>query len=356
MTHNKSKLERRGGMQVPSFPGNYPGNFIKRLHILLRSDPDHLQTIHEQKQVRRIILAADIRNFSKSLEQHGDERVLQFMSMFLSYASERIQRLSCSFVNKYTGGGFFAQTDIGCDENSATIEDVIEVSLDLMRVFIGLKMHYGFTFANLSIAITEANCIESTVGNFNYIDFSIIGKELNNLFKLLSQTEGSIITLSNEIISKTHNNYHSVYVGMKQLSGIAAPIPIYSLIRKKSQDEAIENGKVRICSKDTCPESYDFCKKAWDSGVDSKSRDEEQELEKEYFDLNCNHCGDTSKCGHWMKCLSKLTRARSNKPCICCHICANFRNCYNCYQLGRRGEKMISCDADINQAFYVLEG
>jgi len=352
MTKDRRMIERRTGFQIPSVPGNYPQNFINDLGTLLKNHPADIEEIHKPLSVRRIILAVDIRNFSRTLGEEDEEKVLQFLSEFFGYSSDIIQGYPCAYINKFFGDGFFAQMNTDCEDVNDKVEIVLDIALDLLRCFTALKMHYKFLHTNLSIAITETDCIESTIGSASsYLDFSLIGMKLNGLFRLLSRTKGSIIALSDEIIPKTRKKYHSVYIGTKNFSGMVAPVPIYSLIRKKFEDEILNQATFNVCNTDDCPTSYQNCERAWEAGRASTSTDG-----KEFFNLDCNNCGENSPCPNWSICQRKYLNIEDNKICICCHICPSYRNCYNAFQLGRRGQDLINCDKTIYYAHQVIEG
>ncbi len=331
--------ERRR-FQIPSMPGNYPGNRIEEYQENAQDDYYLTTKFHKPKKKKRIVvLAADIRNFTKTMQDNADLAVQTFLSEFFGYATDLIQTYNGSFVNKFLGDGLLSHFP---EHHEA---EALCVAREIIRFFTGLKAKFKFGFANLSVAVTSADYLETSIGRESYIDYTLLGGEINSLFRLLSSTEGNLIYVS-DVFAKTLTNEDShwyVYIGVKHFKGIVEPVSCYSVIREKTDEEKKLN-TATSCSKEQCPDYYDVCHRAWSKGREDAGAFTPWE---DIFKLDCNSCIARNNCWNWEFCLPKKVNADEHKPTYCCHICYNFRNCFHSYQLGRQGKAMIACDTEL---------
>jgi class 3 adenylate cyclase len=329
------KQERRK-YQIPNTPGNYPANLISIMNKT-RNNPNFLNEIHIPKEKFGIVLASDIRNFTETMKNNDHFHVQSFLTYFFNRATELIHNHG-GYVNKFLGDGLLAHFD-----NSKEFE-AIEVSEEMQRIFIGLRGEYHLNSCNLSVSLSKSEYVETTIGKNNYIDFTLIGADINQLFRLLSSTEGRLNYVTSNYINSLNKSHHYVFVGTKKFKGIIEPIPCYSIIRTKTTKEK-ETNIFLECNKEFCPDLYNICYAAWEFGRSDRVLGDPHEY---IFTLDCNICGkEKNKCWNWDNCKQKYINAYNHNPALCCHICSNYRNCFHSYQLGRQGHNMITCNKDL---------
>jgi len=320
-------------LQVPNVAGNYPQNLLNRLKT------GRWEECFRPTEKQGVVLAADIRDFTKTAKDNDPIRVQSFLSEFFDLASRNIHREN-GYVNKLLGDGLLAHFDDGKEV------EAVRISEEMIRIFTGLRSRYRFNRCNLSVSITRADYIESYVGRKEYMDYTIIGPEINSLFRLLSQTEGGLIYTTENYQNALNRSYHYVFVGTKKFKG-TFPIPCFSIIGPKTVREK-RGDKAVACSKEECPEYYALCQGAWNLGRERMMDPNEPEFQ---FLLDCNKCGKDNKCWQWEDCQPRLAKKKGDKISQCCHVCSNFRNCFHSYQLGRQGSKMVRCNKQLQELF-----
>ena len=136
---NYNLIAERRGFQTPSHPGNYPKNLIQKLNCLkaTSSPADKLdgwsEELHKPTLSDGIVMIADIRNFTKTLENNDAEKALMFLNQLFMYSGDRIHGIEpeSSFVNKLLGDGLFAHIK-KIDNYSDTISSVIEAAKEII--------------------------------------------------------------------------------------------------------------------------------------------------------------------------------------------------------------------------------
>lgn len=338
--------DERRRYQIPSTPGNYPEDFISKVKEALyhiRHDPEHLsalqQRIHEPAELHGTVLAADIRNFTKTFEENSSRRIQSFLNEFFRASSDVIYETDArgAFVNKLLGDGLFAHLP------TADPGHVVDAARQMIQHFNRVKKAFEFKYANLSIAITKADYLMATIGGERYLDYTLLGPKINSLFRMLSRTEGAMIWVSGEVKDQIVGTHCLVYIGDLKFKGIVPRVSCYSVIRRKSERE-VETGKEDECVGEC--DNYQVCRNAWQQGRSRTIVDENEFA----FDLDCNVCGQfRSLCWSWNSCLPKFKNAQNQQATICCSICRNYRNCFHNFQLGRQAKDMISCDKSVYQ-------
>ncbi|MEW6418083.1 MAG: adenylate/guanylate cyclase domain-containing protein [Nitrospirota bacterium] len=328
--------ERRKTFNAPTYPGNYPGDVVKYYKNNFDT-PNALREFFNPKPGDAILLAADIRNFTKTSSDADDIEVYTFLTQFFSAANQFIKQIPEAYVIKIIGDGFLAHLP----SNSAV--RVIEVAKQIMIYFINIKEKFNFGFTNLGIAISKSDIhMKGAIGDCNYMDFTIIGHSINKLFRTLACTEGAMTFISDNLRDIIKSQYHYIYLGEKTFKGILNKTACYSIIREKTEDERKYNKKL-LCSKENCSEYFDVCHWAWKVGENCAATYNNNDI---YHELKCSKCLN-SKCWQYSYCLPKAINAQNDKDTECCHICSNFRNCYHAFHLGRHLEPLLKCDEDI---------
>jgi class 3 adenylate cyclase len=348
-TFKKSNERRR--FPLPRNPGNYPRDYIHIIETALRKYPNQIPLdksfqaeVDKAIESRGILLCADLRNFTKTYEEYGAEKVQTFLRIFFKRASDILNRSMNgeAYINKFLGDGLFVHIP-----NEKLIDKAIGVARNLILFTNGTKKGYKFRYANISVAISVGYYTRMRVGEEYYEDYTLYHPNVNSLFRMLSKTEGGMIWVSHDTKLKIQNSYFTVYVGNLAFKGIVPSIPAYSIIRKKRKNEDI-NSASQECN--YCG-NYRLCKRAWDKGKEHAFYTAPNDY---VFDLDCNECGEkNNQCWHWTDCLQKEIHVKNSKLIRCCYMCKNYRNCFHSYQLGRQGQPMISCDWKIYENFII---
>jgi hypothetical protein len=197
-----------------------------------------------------------------------------------------------------------------------------------------LRASSFLTKIGLSIVISRVpDVIWARIGGPSYWDYSMIGKDVNKLFRALDSAKGNLILISDDLGQFLNNNWVLVEIGKQALDGVLHPIELFSVLRPREPDEKID--KYIYCVP-RCPH-YHICKVAYDRGIQDK------EL------INCQYCMRSQEdpiCWHWGDCNVKdnYGKAKGNHDDFtCCHICNHFKSCFHSYFLGRFKKKMIWC-------------
>lgn len=348
MNNNHAGDERRR-FPVPKTPGNYPDDFVGKISKSLANYPGnkplddafYKQTLDPQK-VRGVLLAADIRNFTKTLEDEDAAKVQLFLNDFFKRATDIVKSIDPerACINKFLGDGLLAHIP-GADVGKA-----IDAALHLILTFNGMKKAPNFRFANLSVALGDMDYLIGPVGGDGYTDYTLYGAAVNSLFRMLSQTAGGLVWITSSMKEGIVGSMWCVYVGNLKFKGIVPPVTTYSVIRARLPQETRENAG-DLCVR--C-ENYRQCQKAWQLGRNCSAEKQDEYL----FNLDCNECGNSmNQCWLWNICSPKYRHAEEGKSTDCCYMCKNFRNCFHCFQLGRQGEQMVSCNKELYENFTI---
>lgn len=86
MNSDPEEIDQIPIFRIPSRPGNYPEDLLLRVKPLLDSNPGNhgevYRSLHVPKKANGIMLAADIRNFTKTLENQDTLKVQHFVDQF----------------------------------------------------------------------------------------------------------------------------------------------------------------------------------------------------------------------------------------------------------------------------------
>jgi len=297
-------------------PGNYPADF--KLVKPIESE--------------RIIVISDIRRFTSCLEKHQRKTIL-FISEFSDEMAGLIQtNFKDAFVNKYLGDGILAHFSPGPDHDDAALS-AIKASFSSLMMFKEYVKKYelmekGMGLMGLSIVLSRESIYRGVVGKCSYIDYTLIGKHVNRVFRALDSAKGNLILIFENLKDHAGEKYILVDVGLQTYDGVYVPVELYSVMRDKRDDEI--GGKLRTCVSKCL--GYKFCKVAFDRG-----------RRKQDF-INCQDC---KECWHWYDCEIKLrygVERKGHDKFQCCHICSNFTKCFHNYYLGKNfSSDMIWC-------------
>jgi len=315
-------------LRIPEIPGNYPKDYLQYLQ---KQKAPAFDVIHKFKEVRGVLLALDLRNFTRTMDKQSSELMNVFLSDFFEEISQAIQKVNSGVVNKLLGDGLLAHFQ-EVEPNRA-----IELSFEILRIFQMARRKPKLWYLGLTQVISQDNYYLGTIGRTSYLDFTLIGKNINRLFRLLGDGRGDCIYITDQLLEKIVDNYVTMQSGISVLDGIGQPILTHVVFRKKN-DYEIQSG-VLPCPTDC--ELYKYCFPSWKAGRDHKGS------------INCLDCGkremevingiehDSSRCKIWDKCLIKANLKGEDQKC--CHGCENFRNCYHSYLLGKNFEVMVRC-------------
>ena len=288
-------------------PGNYPGDVSSQPSL-----PDDAD---------RIILASDVRGFTLSMEEH-QKKVILFVSEFFDDVSRLIQdRVSGAFVNKYLGDGILAHFPNVPNSSDAAANAVETAFLSLTCFQNYATKKFGFQKVGLSTVLSRERIFIGSVGKSHYIDYTLLGKHVNRVFRALGSAKGNLVLVFENLKDFLNEMYLLVDIGLQTYDGVYTPVELYSVMRKKEDDES--DKKLRLCV-EQCS-GYAICRNAWDRGHDKKKF------------LNCQECG-RGKCWNWKYCGIKNDYGIENKGhdgFECCHICTYFVRCFHNYYLGR---------------------
>ena len=340
--------ERRRKGYYPQDPGNYPEDRLAKIRYAYEAYPDAnlpddvLEDLTSPKEEHGILLAADIRNFTRTLEKEPRKNVMQFLDSFFKAAASIVKSIDTrgSFVNKMLGDALFAHMP------NASVSAAVEAARKLIIKFNGLKKRYEFKYANLSVALTVTPYLIGELGGNGYTDYTLIGSKVNSLFRMLSRTAGGTIWVSDTVKEEIDHSYFLADLGNLKFKGITPRVTTHAVIRKRHEGESWEDA-----SKDCliCP-NLRLCSAAHRKGLDDRM------LRPDFYclSIDCHDCGpENSQCWLWGECRPKHEHKKENKSITCCFMCRNFRNCFHNYQLGRHDQPMVSCDKILNENFAV---
>lgn len=310
----------------PETPGNYPKDLIQ--YFGKEGTAKFPQPL---KDTQGIILALDIRDFTSMMEEMAETEMNEFLSEFFERASSVIQDHPSGYINKFLGDGLLAHF-IDFDPH-----DIIELAFDIRSEFFVARSKSRFPFIGLTQIIALNNYYIGAVGKLNYFDYTLIGKSINRVFRMLGDGQGDCIYVSDKLLNKVNDTYLVLNGGIKIFKGVSKPIISHAVFRKKSEDE-INNRTIYECSP-SCA-YFKYCKNTWRRGKAGES----------YID--CHTCQiydehqnilQTSLCEYWNRCKKKHQRGEKDEDQTCCQSCHNFNNCYHNFLAGSEQKPMVDC-------------
>jgi hypothetical protein len=204
------------------------------------------------------------------------------------------------------------------------LDEIIKGLFKIRRViFPDLCKNYRYNKLGLSIVLSrDSQVIMGRVGSVVYNDYTLLGRNINQLFRAVDIAKGNQILIFKDLVQFLNKKWILVDLGEQTLDAIYNPVRLYSVMRHREDDE---NNKLRGCN-EKC-ESYVLCNHMHILGLGAKS-------------INCHACKLKKSYSCWYKPKCNVNNA-AKMPC--CHICSHFTYCYHSYYLGKFKHPMVWC-------------
>jgi class 3 adenylate cyclase len=310
--------------------GNYPAEYELKGCQVSGPPPDF-------KYYHKIIMAADLRRFTETMmDMRNPKNMGSFLSKLFDGMAEIVKKQNGS-VNKYLGDGFLVHFPVDDPAKLPEIlPNIVEGLFEIKNyIFEQNKDLFDLQKLGLSIVLLDDSRVTmGKIGNIVYTDYSLIGREVNSLFRALDAAKGNMILVYKNLVEFLHEKWVLVDIGVQTYDGIYEPIRLYSILRPREPEE---NGKIIRGCISKCA-SYNLCIKAYNEGKNGKKM------------INCGNYNkdkeESKNCWHWFHCKVKnhYGEAHQNfENFSCCHICVHFASCFHSFFLGKFNHPMIWC-------------
>jgi len=322
------------------------------------------------KVISAVILATDIRGFTKCVENNSLKKMGRFIDEYITTTNNIFNTISKEvnlkegtiIFDKFLGDGllFFINLDKLDNEESLSII-LLKSIFEIKNSFNRLKdsKAYNFPEIGLGISIEKGDILYGLFGrppsDSNLVcpsnwhgQVSGLGAPINRTFRILSRAGRGQLLITKDIWRDyLKDEIISTMINPIIAKGIVVPIIPYLIFRKRIDTDD------RIACCDKCNQ-YKYCVKNYIWGNERENipgfgenifrsknemRCDQRTLDDKSEQLYCNGCDFVGNCS-----LNLFRGLMGEKKGICCDRCNGFEGCFFSFHRGKNGEKMACCN------------
>ena len=184
-------------------------------------------TTIESQRVHRIIMFADIANFTTLTELFPPQEIIRMVNQFIDFCTQRVLEKGGE-INKIMGDNVMAYFD--CTKGKQAIEASLNILKDLKKIRHSEAESTMFQYLYTGIGLAQGWVIEGNIGSSSKKDYTIMGDAVN----LASRIEAMTRNLEREIvfskeIAQELVGYSVESLGGHMIKGKHEAVPLYSL-------------------------------------------------------------------------------------------------------------------------------
>lgn len=202
----------------------------KEVSQTILSNPDkYLKLGGEAREVT--ILFADIRGFTKFSEQFPAREVVDILNQFFSELVKVVFRYRGTF-DKYMGDCIMAFYGAPVQYEDDVLR-AVQTAVEMQRVFHRMEtdLHHRIPNAQLGlgIGINTGEVIVGNIGSETFMDYTVVGDEVNIAKRLEEMTQAGQILISHQTYNRVNDIITATKIPGQQLKGKAQPIDLYQI-------------------------------------------------------------------------------------------------------------------------------
>lgn len=195
----------------------------------LLEDPGSIKPGGENKEVS--IFFSDIRGFTSMSEKHTPEEMVQRLNEYLGIMTEIIFRFRGT-IDKFVGDEIMAYFGAPLyPENHAT--RAVHAAIIMKQKMEELEAQWeaeNKAIIRIGIGINTGQVVMGNVGSDQYMDFTLIGDEVNLGARLCSSAEPNEILLSEATYRKVSRHVEVIHAREITVKGKEKPVKVYSIM------------------------------------------------------------------------------------------------------------------------------
>jgi hypothetical protein len=319
-----------------SAPGNYP---IDRLNLIRNGNTN---ISNNNFQVQDYYMATyDIRGFTSFIdsipisEDITNKQAIVLIESFFKSASNIIAE-SKGIMNKYVGDAAFCywkpdNLNKDCSPIDAIYRIMNEFSKQLNLVDIKNRLNQHTFDLGLSATILHGKAFYGMfIDSPNYSDFGLIGREVNNCFRLSKKVMKNVFITSNISERNYFTNYITRELHNLKIKGVTKSFSCQWIIREKRVEEK-SNNEYAQCDK-YCS-LFNKCKDMYEVGFDT---------------IHKKNTNSIDNIHHFIKqlCIPNKCKFHISKPIDSC------QNTLKCFYAYLSGFNSINRNFNLDKCFY----
>lgn len=188
------------------------------------------ESIYNVKRKRLTILFSDIRNFTTYADEHEPEDTIEILNNYLSEMSQIIENNSGT-IDKFIGDEIMAVFGDPIDMEDHAIR-AISAAIEMqqkMKTMIEDWERKGKEKLFIGIGINTGYVTVGGFGSDKYLDYTVIGNQVNLASRLQSEARNGEIIISNSTYGEVKDIIEAQFKGEIEVKGIKRKIPIFSV-------------------------------------------------------------------------------------------------------------------------------
>jgi adenylate cyclase len=186
---------------------------------------------------------SDLQGFTRISERLGPEGTKTILNPYLETMSEILHKHQ-GLINKFMGDGIFAFFNppiLPCQQHEQAACEAALESRDALKDL--SERYHQHPLANefkrlfMRIGIASGPVFVGDYGSENKLDYTCVGDTVNLAARLESANKqfGTTIMIAGQTLNKTDNMYVCRYLGVIQVKGQTAGLPVYELLGRPGQ-------------------------------------------------------------------------------------------------------------------------